>query len=118
MKKLNAVIYHKLLLQAEEAKEQKLTKLASGVLNALGPYPEEETVQYASSDMEEDVHRGLWSLATCVLKYHDVSSVDAEKLDEVIESLASKFINELEDSLGIEGSRIGPLEPAVPGESK
>ena|SRR5579885_1111512 len=118
MKKLNSTVYHKLLLQAEEAKEQKLTKLASGIMGALGPYPEEDMVKYASAEMEDDVHRGLWSLATCVLKYHDISSVDAEKLDEVITALASKFITEVEDSLGIEGSRIGPLEPDVPGESK
>ena len=118
MKKLNSTVYHKLLLQAEEAKEQKLHKLASGIMGALGSYPEEEQATYASSEMEDDVHRGLWSLATCVLKYHDILSVDSEKLNEVIESLASKFITEVEDSLGIEGSRIGPLEPPIPGESK
>jgi hypothetical protein len=116
MKKLNSVIYQKLLLQGEEAKEQNLTKLASGVLGSIGPYPEEELVSYAADDMNDDVHRGLWRLATCVLKYHDVSSVDAEKLNEVIESFASKFVDELEVSLGIEGSRIGPLEPKLPGE--
>ena len=35
MKKLNLVPYHKLLLQAQEAKTQNLTKLASGIVNAL-----------------------------------------------------------------------------------
>lgn len=118
MKKLNSVVYNKLLLQGEEAREQKLTKLASGVLGALSPSPEEELVTYANEEMNDDVHRGLWRLATCVLKYHDISSVDAEKLNQVIESFASKFVDEVEVSLGIEGSRIGPLEPKLPGESK
>lgn len=118
MKKLNSVIYNKLLLQAEEAKDQQMTKLASGILGALGPLPEDEQVKYAFTEVEEDIHSGLWSLATCILKYHDISSIDAAKLDIVIESLASKFINEIENSLEIDGLRIGPLEPSVPGESK
>lgn len=117
MKRLNSVVYHKLILQAEEAKEQDMTKLASGILGAVGPTPEEETVKYASEEVEEDVYRGLWSLATCVLKHHDVASVDAEKLNEVIESLASKFINEIEESLGV-GGKIGTLEPSVFGQSE
>lgn len=117
MKRLNSTIYHKLLLQAEEAKDQNMTKLASGILGAIGPTPEGEEVKYSSAQVEEDVHRGLWSLATCILKYHDVSSVDAEKINEVIETVASKFINEIEDSLNVNGV-IGPLEPAVLGESK
>lgn len=117
MKKLNDTVYYKLYLQAEEAKEQNMTKLASGILGALGPTPEDEAVKYSSEQVEEDIHRGLWSLATCILKYHDVSSVNAEKINEVIESLASKFINEIEDSLGVDGVR-GTLEPAVLGESE
>lgn len=117
MKRLNSVVYHKLLLQAEEAKDQDMIKLASGILGAVGPTPEEESVKYSSAEVEEDVHRGLWSLATCILKHHDVSSVDAEKLNEVIEVLASKFINEIENSLGIDGV-VGSLEPTVLGESK
>jgi hypothetical protein len=117
MKRLNSVVYHKLILQAEEAKEQDMTKLASGILGAVGPTPEEETVKYASEEVEEDVYRGLWSLATCILKHHDIASVNAEKINEVIESLAVKFINEIEGSLGVEG-KIGPLEIPVLGESK
>lgn len=117
MKKLNSIAYYKLYLQAEEAKEQNMTKLASGILGALGPTPEDEIVTYASEQVEEDIHRGLWSLATCILKYHNVSSVNAEKINEVIESLASKFINEIESSLEVDGVR-GTLEPAVLGESK
>lgn|SRR5574339_257878 len=118
MKKLNSVVYHKLLLQAEEAKEQKLTKLASGIMNALGPYPEDETVEYAYGQLNEDVHQEMWKLATHVIQYYGIESVDAQKLDEVLESLANKFVNELESSLGVESVVKGPFEPKVPGESK
>lgn len=115
MKKLNEIIYHKLLLQAEEAKEQKLTRLASGVMAALGPTPENEKASYSFQEVEDDVHNGLWSIATCVLKYHDVSSVDAQKLDAVLEVFAYKLINDIEEVLN-KTNTIGVLEPPVFGQ--
>lgn len=118
MAKINSVIYNKLLLQAQEAKEQGMTKLSSDIYGAIGSVPEDESLEYSHIKMSDDVHQGLWKLATYILKYHDIESVDAEKIDQVIESLASKFVDEIEISLGIEGSRIGPLEPKLPGESK
>lgn len=117
MKKLNSVIYHKLLLQAEEAKEQGLEKLASGILNTLGPLPEDEVVQYNYEQLEDDVYQGMWRLAACVIKYHDLKSADAAKVHEVLDSLASKLIKEVEQSLSVDNTRVGPLEDKVPGES-
>lgn len=120
MKKLNAIVYNKLVLQAEEAKNQKMTKLANGLFEAIqfGPMDDSEDTSYASIEMNEDVYSDLWRAVTAVLKYHDVTSVDAEKIDEVIELFASKFINSVEETLGIEKNKIGPLEPAVLGQSK
>ena len=46
MKKLNEVIYNKLLLQANEAKAQGMERLATGVLNSLGAVPEDEEAHY------------------------------------------------------------------------
>lgn len=118
MIKLNSVIYNKLLLQAQEAKQQGMNKIASGILEAIGPYSQDEIETYAIGKLNEDIHRGLWKLATCVLKYHDVTSVNVEKIDEIIESFAEKLVDEIEISLEINGSRIGPLEPKLPGETK
>lgn len=117
MKKLNSIIYQKLLLQAEEAKDQNLTKLASNIMGALELDPE-DNVNYASTELINDIHNGLWKLSTCVLKYNNLSSVDAEKLDDILEVLAYKFVNEIEESLGVDKLKPGTLEPLVPGESK
>ena len=116
MKKLDSVIYNKLLLQAEEAKEQGMIKLADAVFNSIGPLHEEERVTYNLEQLEADIHGGLWKLATCIIKYHDVNSLDAEKVNEAIESLASKMIKEVEQSLGVENDQIGKLEDKLPGE--
>jgi len=118
MKKLNETIYQKLLLQAEEAKHQGMNKLASGILNAIGPHPEEDVSEYAYTALGEDVHKEMWKLATNVINYYGVESIDAERLNTVIESLAEKFVNELEVSFGVDSLVKGPLEPKLPGESK
>lgn len=118
MKKLNSVVYNKLLLQAEEARDREMIKLASGLMNALGPIPEDEMVSYNFDELQDDIYRGLWKLASCVIKYHDLESVDAEKVHEVLESLASKVIKEVEQSLNVDHTQVGPLETKVPGEIK
>lgn len=116
MTKLNSTIYNKLLLQAQEAKDQGMVKLASSVLNCIGALPEEDKVQYSLYNLESDVHKEMWKVAASVLKYHDLTSVDIERLDSVIESFASKFVVELEENLGVE-SLIGKLEEKLPGQN-
>jgi hypothetical protein len=118
MKKLNKIVYNKLLLQADEAKEQGMKKLAQGILGALTAYPKDEHGSYASVELNDDIYRGLWALSTNVISYYDLESVDAEKVNEIIEIFAEKFISELETSLGVTEGTVGPLEPKLPGESK
>jgi hypothetical protein len=118
MKKLNQTVYEKLILQAEEAKEQNMTKLANAILGSLTSTPETESSLYSVADLNRDVYQDLWKVATNVLKYHDLESVDAEKVNEVIEVFANKFVNELEHALSIPEGTVGPLEPKLPGESK
>jgi len=117
MKKLNSTVYNKLYLQGEEAKEQGMTKLASGIFNAIGPTPEDETNQeYNYDQLRNDVYQEMWKLATHVMKYHDLESADAEKVHDRLESLARQFVDEIEDTLGVDNSTVGPLESKVPGE--
>lgn len=116
MKKLNSTIYNKLLLQAEEAKDLNMVKLATGILNSIGSMPEEDKMSYNYNELEDDVYQGLWKLASCVIKYHDLESVDAEKVHEVLEIFASKLIENIEQSLSIDNTQIGPLETKVAGQ--
>lgn len=116
MKKINSVIYNKLFAQAEEAKSQGLTALASGILEAIGPYPNEENSNYSYAQLQEDIHRDIWKMATRLMHYYDVQSLDAEKLDQEILVLASKIVDDLEGTLGVDSIVLGPLEPKVFGE--
>lgn len=113
MKHLKTSVYNRLLAQAEEAKERGMHKLASAILSSVGPLPEDEKVEYSYAQLEEDVYNGMWKLANHVIKYHNVDMVDAEKVHEILESLASRMMDELEEEI----AEPSPLEPKVPGES-
>lgn len=115
MKKLNSTVYQKLFLQAEEAKDRNMTKLASAIFGAIGPVPEDEHNNYNFNELQDDVYQGLWKLAMCVAKYHDLQSVDAEKVHLVLESLSSDLIEDVERSLHVDNTTVGPLETKVPG---
>lgn len=116
MKKVNELIYNKLLLQANEAKDIGLKKLGSAVLNSIGPLPEDEFHTYDLNELKDDIYDGMWKLALNVLKYHNVDSVNIEKIDKVVDSFVSKFIEQIELSINIDNSDIGPLESELPGE--
>jgi len=118
MKKLNKIIYNKLILQAEEAKDKGMTKLASNIFNSIGPIPEDdsELIEYNQAQLEKDIELDLWKIATNFLKYHDLKSVDAEKLNESIQILAEEFNKELKSCLKIKDKAIGPFEKKLPGE--
>ena len=118
MKKLNTVIYNKLLAQAEEAKVQGKTSLASCILHTIGSYPEDEIEEYSHINLQEDIRKDTWKMATNLINYHGLESVDAEKLDAAIIACAEIVLSELEQALGVEQGAIGPLEPKVPGEIK
>lgn len=116
--KLGSVVYNKLLLQAKEAKNQNLNKLSNGILSVLNQDFSDENITYCYSDLNNDVYCGLWKLASNFIKYYNLESVDAKKVDEIIEVISSKFINEMELTLNVDNIIIGPFESVVPGENK
>ena len=114
---MNKIIYNKLLLQAEEAKNQDMIKLSSAIVGALYSSDSELKV-YTYSELKSDIHQDLWKIATRLITYYDLNSVDATKMDETIIHLASKTLDELENTLDVEYVLAGPLEPKVPGETE
>lgn len=118
MKKLNDVIYKKLLLQAEEAKEQGMAKLANSIFEAIGSHPNDVETEYSCGELRDDINKDLWKMATRLMYYYDVESADAEKINTAIVSIASKLMNDLEIVLNVDDVIIGPLEPKLFGEDK
>jgi len=118
MSKLDTVIYNKLLLQAEEANDQGMVKLANSITEAVGPESKENNEQYSYASLQDDIHTDIWKIAAKLIAYYNPDSVDALKVNEDIITLAEKMTNELELTLGVEKVVRGPFEPSLPGESK
>ena len=118
MKKLNKVIYNKLILQAEQAREFNMHKLANNILNTIGSIPKdnsEELEKYAFTELEDDVSNLLWKIAYRVMDYYNLDSVDIKKIESCIDDLSDKVINELKQPMNIE-KNFGEKEPKVIGE--
>lgn len=118
MDKLNSTIYNKLLIQAHEAQNQGRIKLASAIFEAIGSEPRSELKKYSYSELKINIHQDLWKIATRLINYYDLNSIDALKIDETIIHLASQTLNELEGLLEVDDVLVGPLEPNIPGETK
>lgn len=116
--KLNETMYNKLLIQAQEAKEQGLTKLATGVLDAIGPCPRDEVKECYYEDMKDSIYNDLWKSAAKLMAYYDLDSAQIEKLGETIDFCTSTVIGEMERTLGVDNLVKGPFEPNIPGEDK
>lgn len=113
---MNKTIYYKLLLQAEEAKYRGFTKLADNILKSISLT--EEPVEYSYSSLHDDVVSDIWKLASHVINYYNLESVDGERLDQLAQVIAGNVIRDLEVGLGVDSVIKGPLEPKVPGEVK
>jgi hypothetical protein len=117
MRKLGSVIQEKLLLQAEEAREQGFNKLADRIVNAVNAEDENLEEEYSYSQLKEDFHRDLWKMAMRYVSFYDLESLDASKLDKTIIAWASKTMDEIEAELEVSSIK-GAHEPKLPGESK
>lgn len=118
MKKLNDVVYNKLVAQAEEAKDQGKIKLATRIYACIGAHPADEMTSYSYTQLEEDIRTEMWKAASNVINYYGLESINAESVDAALIACAEIVLKELEDALGIESGTPGPLEPKVPGEYK
>jgi hypothetical protein len=116
--KINASIYNKLMAIATEAKDQGMTELSSVIFGSIGPHPSEESEEYSYSQLKRDIHQDMWKMATRLMYYYDVQSVNAEKLDEAIVAWAADLVDDLEVSMGVDTVVKGPTEPILPGENK
>jgi hypothetical protein len=118
MKSLKETMYNKIALQAEEAQDLGLKKLASAISDTLSVYeprPDDKHINYNHNELKLEVYSGLWKLAFEVIAYHDLKSADVQKIDKSITQMVDKFLGEVEASLQVSGV-ISPLEEKLPGE--
>lgn len=113
--KLSKSVYNKIVLQAEEARELGFTKLANNVLSVVGAAPRDEEIIYNEYDLIADADAVLWKIAMNVIAYHDLKSVDIQKIEEVIDELGVLAVSKIENILGVAGD-VGKLEEKLIGQ--
>ena len=119
MKQISTHLRDKLLLQAQEAHQQGLTKLGEGVIAAVAtPFSPalevSETFNYY--ELTEAVQYGLWLGAMQVANYHDLPNLDIQKMEPIIVEAAAQFIQQIERSYDVE-EKLGPFEEKVMGQT-
>jgi hypothetical protein len=119
MNKLNNETYSRLVAQAEEARELKLTKLAEDVLSAVGSVPrdEDDGFTYSYEELKSNISRTLWKSAMEIVAYHDGKKADIQKIGMRVEELTEQVLSDIELAIGVSG-KIGPNEPALLGQIK
>lgn len=113
---MNSIIYNKLLLQANEAQHQGLTKLAEAITESINDEPIVDNVTYSYNQLKNDVYKDLWKVATKLIRYYNMSSVDTMKLHSDIETYAEKILDDLEITLDVDHVIKDTTEPKMPGE--
>lgn len=110
--KINEVLANKIQLQIDEAKDHDFTKLAKTVEVAL---TDSSAQPKSLESLKQAMYEGIWKCALDVLGYHDLESIDIQKMDETITVLADKTLSELERAIDKENA-IGPNEEPLIGQ--
>ena len=104
MKTIKQSLFNRLIVQAEEAEFQGLTKIAKSLTNQIDLYagnirPTEAIYSYSSDVFAEDIKDCLWEMAIRTADFHNVS-FDADKIENLIECLpgeSEKIILNIEE---------------------
>ena len=120
MQTIDKNLWNRLCAQAQEAKEQGLTKIATNLENQLteignnGKIRDEKTkFSYSNESFEHDVHQALWSIAIRAADFYQ-KSFDSKKIQTIIEKTATDLISDLRIEISPDG--VGANEPSIPGE--
>ena len=122
MKTIRRSIFNRLYRQADEAEKLGLKSVATNLTNVLEKTAsnlrdDDSFYSYSSDEFSDEVNQIMWDAAMRVVDFYDIKQVKAE----VVDSLISKFANDLKKEICSAHGKIhavGAFEPTVPGEVK
>ena len=117
MKKLNTVIYNKIILQAEQARELGMEKLSEAIFSTIGAVSKDDSEidDYSLAKLEDDVSKLLWKISYRIMDYYNLESVDVKKVEASVDDLTLLIMDELKYAMNIEKT-ISKKEPRVMGQ--
>lgn len=119
MRTIKKNLFNRLVLQAEEAEIQGLTKVAESLTtqitkNADNLRDDSVLYRYSAAQFGQDIHEKLWDFVIRTADFYNVS-LEAQEMQKIIERYAADMIHEISNKLGINHS-IGAYEEPLPGE--
>jgi len=118
MRTITSLMYNKLAVQASEAANLGLNKVAEALDNCLevSVRPDGELYSYAQDEIQADVEKNIWQAMIRTADYYG-STFDAANMQKVVEKLAANLMEEVRKDVG-NTSGVGAYEPTVPGEHR
>ncbi len=111
---MNKIINDRLKLQAEQAERQGMIKLAKAVNEIVVASLDKK--EYSYSEMNDEIHKDLWKIASKLITYYDLNNIDIEKMNSSLVSWAETIIDDIERTLEVDNVVKGPLEVKLFGE--
>lgn len=105
--------------QAKEAEDLGIIKVAEALKKQCKKQKirkDSDFYSYTFKELRADVEEAVWDAIVRVADYYD-SPVDAQSVQETVETWADNIINESRIKAGINHG-VGAHEPVVPGEER
>lgn len=119
---MKKILAERLNLQASEADTQGKTSLAEILTNVIVKNStdirnNDDKYIYDKKDFKKDVYNDMWNVIIRTADFYDITDIDSEKMNEVVNKLANSLIHELVKQSHVDVT-CGAHESSLPGEMK
>lgn len=114
---INEIYRDRLVAEADEADNMRLTKLAENITRQIERQPvreANESYTYPVEAFEQDVQDALWDVVVRTADFHG-SFISSQTAQEIVEHFSQEMINNIRKAAKIT-SPVGAYEPRLPGE--
>lgn len=114
---INEIYRDRLVAEADEADNMRMTKLAENITRQIERHPVREanaSYTYPSKDFEQDVQDSLWDIVIRAADFHGVF-INSEKAQSIVDHFSQEIVDDIRKVASI-STPIGSYEPVLPGE--
>ena len=114
---INEIYRDRLVAEADEADNMRLTKLAENITRQVERQPirgASESYTYPSDAFEQDVQDALWDVVVRTADFHG-SFISSQRAQEIVDHFSQEMVDSIRKAAKIT-SPVGAYEPRLPGE--
>ena len=118
MRTINETYRDRLIAEADEADNLRLTKLAENITRQIESNPirkSNEPYTYPNNAFEQDVQDAIWKVVVRTADFHG-AYVNSQKAQEIVDYYSEEIVNNIRKTAKI-STPIGAYEPKLMGES-